>query len=241
MYKIINLFKLFCFTALLLGGSHFLNAQTNKWTLVNGLDTTNVPAVYTAKGQFAPANTPGQRAIANTWVDSQNNLWLFGGQDGNGSINDLWKYNITSNEWAWVSGPHSEMSTGRYGVKRKSAITNQPAARKGGVSWKDKAGNLWMFGGSNELYLNDVWKYNIDSSLWTWMHGDSIESPPSNYGKIDAAAATNTPGGRNLATGWVGKDGLFWMYGGFGLDNIAILETTMICGTTTPLPTNGHG
>lgn len=48
-------------------------------------------------GQY-PANVPGTRNEAVSWIDSNDKLWLFGGDGldsvtsfGGGSLNDLWK------------------------------------------------------------------------------------------------------------------------------------------------------
>ena len=46
---------------------------------------------------------------ASSWTDSSGNLWLFGGYgvDANGlesGLNDLWEFNPSTNEWAWMGG-----------------------------------------------------------------------------------------------------------------------------------------
>jgi len=53
----------------------------------------------------APNNTPGSRSYGTiTWTDSQGALWLYGGINGEGVGEDLWKYDIGTNEWTWMSG-----------------------------------------------------------------------------------------------------------------------------------------
>jgi len=66
--------------------------------------------VYGTLGIPAPDNIPGSREQAATWTDSSGNFWLFGGSDPFGSgggnmLNDLWKFNPSTKEWTWVSGP----------------------------------------------------------------------------------------------------------------------------------------
>jgi hypothetical protein len=47
--------------------------------------------MYGTKGIASPDNVPGARDAAISWIDSYDNLWLFGGE-GSGDFNDLWKF-----------------------------------------------------------------------------------------------------------------------------------------------------
>ena len=70
-------------------------------------------------GQFRvpdAANTPGGRTASSIgWVDNNNNLWLYGGVGATGHYNDVWRYNIATNEWTWMNGPQGSGRTGNYG------------------------------------------------------------------------------------------------------------------------------
>jgi N-acetylneuraminic acid mutarotase len=140
---------------------------TGEWTWMSGSNTPSQPGVYGTKGVPAAGNVPGARAEAVSWMDSSGNLWLFGGQDlfGN-ALNDLWKYTPATGEWTWMSGSDSGNQPGVYGTLGVPAAGNVPGARqRGGASWTDSSGNLWLFGGlgydaSGYGYLNDLWKYN---------------------------------------------------------------------------------
>ena len=75
---------------------------TNSWTWIAGSDTIGQSPVFGAIGIASTLNTPGGRVECKSgWVDAQNNLWLFGGQDGataNAGVsvrNDVWKYSIS--------------------------------------------------------------------------------------------------------------------------------------------------
>jgi hypothetical protein len=67
-----------------------------KWTWVAGAKLGDKTGAYGTKGFGEPNNIPGSRQDAVVWVDSADNLWLFGG-DGyattgiEGKLNDLWK------------------------------------------------------------------------------------------------------------------------------------------------------
>jgi hypothetical protein len=85
------------------------NAQANEWAWMGGSsNTVNQPGVYGTLGTPAPGNIPGDRGATANWTDNQGNFWLFGG-DGidsagtGGSLNDLWEFNPSTREWAWMS------------------------------------------------------------------------------------------------------------------------------------------
>jgi hypothetical protein len=111
------------------------NPLTNVWTWVKGDSTTDQAGVYGIKGTAAAANKPGARMGSVSWTDGSGDLWLFGGYaPGFGSLNDLWKYNTSSNQWTWVKGDSTINQPGVYGTQGTSAAANTPGARRFGVS-----------------------------------------------------------------------------------------------------------
>jgi len=139
---------------------------TLDWTWVSGSDTVNQTGIYGTKGTAAPANVPGARFGALSWLDPSGKLWLFGGGYGNSSFfNDLWKFDTTTLEWTWVSGSSAVDQAGIYGTKGTAAPSNVPGARVRAVSWVDSQGKLWLFGGWGYVsagefgYFNDLWQY----------------------------------------------------------------------------------
>jgi N-acetylneuraminic acid mutarotase len=202
------------------------NPSTNQWTWMKGDSTIENHGIYGTQGIQAATNQPGGRYYSNTWIDNDGNFWLFGGagyaMNGiSGNLNDLWKYDPSINEWTWMNGDKTIENTGLYGTKNVASTINKPAARDGGVSWKDKSGNLWLFGGvRNPLfisaYLNDVWKYNISTNEWTWINGDSTGNSHGIYGTKGIASVTNNPGGRAASISWTDNSGDFWLFGGSG-------------------------
>jgi hypothetical protein len=98
-------------------------------------------------------------------------------------MNDLWKYNISSNEWTWVGGDTIGDTRGIYGSLGVSSPLNKPGGRRVSISFTDKAGNLWLFGGngraggsSSGTYLNDLWKYTLIPSCTTNIWSGAINS-----------------------------------------------------------------
>jgi hypothetical protein len=146
------------------------NTAVNEWTWVNGSNIIDQLAVYGTQGVPDANNIPGARYVSSSWKDPNGEMWLFGGYgfDGinPGYLNDLWKYNPTTNKWTWMKGDNTVDQPGVYGTQGLPAITNKSGARTGSVSWTDGLGNLWLFGGygfdaSTPGVLNDLWKINV--------------------------------------------------------------------------------
>jgi len=211
------------------------NPTTNEWTWMGGANTAPVdcngwPGVYGTLGTPAAGNAPGGREGSVIWTDGGDNLWLFGGWGFTvnfpGYLNDLWKFDPSSKEWAWMAGSSTANPTGVHGELGTPSAGTVPGGRWVATSWTDSSGNLWLFGGqgydANSYfgYLNDLWELNISTNpvQWTWMGGSSAIPPscagkevvvggtdfgllncgqPGLYGSIGIPDATNVPGGRD--------------------------------------------
>ena len=142
------------------------------------------------------------------------------GSTDDGLLNDLWMYSPATHEWTWVSGNDNANGKGKYGNFRQSSTSNFPGARELATGWKDSNGNLWLFGGSGYssqasiIDLNDVWKFSPVTHEWVWMNGSKSDDTGGHFGEKGAFKDENTPSGRRGSTGWTGKDGNFWMFGG---------------------------
>lgn len=199
----------------------------SSWTWVSGDTLIGPNAVYGVKGVAASANKPGNRAYSISWKDDAGNFWLFGGLGvGGGLLNDLWKYDGA--RWTWVSGDSLVNQRGSYGVMGTASETNKPGARYFSVSWKDKAGNLWLFGGhgydgaGTRSSLNDLWKF--DGVSWTWVSGDATANHCGVYGLKGTPDPGNKPGTRKYSVSWTDKAGNLWLFGGWGMDGDTYLE-----------------
>ena len=223
-----------------------------QWTWMGGISTIpgcpnpsdcGQPGWYGSLRTPASTNIPEARYGGVTWTDSTGNLWLFGGAGIQGSLNDLWEYNPSTAQWAWMAGnstpAYSPMTgsgqPGVYGTLGTPSTANQPGSRFYAVGWNDKSGNLWLFGGwgldanGDVGNLNDLWRFNPSTNEWTWMGGsstlpcddaatDECWGQPGVYGELGTPAAGNIPGGRSESTGWTDRNGNFWIYGGLGWD-----------------------
>ncbi len=200
---------------------------TNKWAWIKGSDTLNGKGVFGTKGISAVANKPSARAYGIGWADDVGNLYLFGGSGNDttsyGWLNDLWKFNVTTKRWTWLSGDSSVNKPAVYGTQGVGATTNKPGARSSNISWKDKNGNLWLWGGygftSNSIgFLNDMWAFNTNTNKWTWKKGDTIRNINGVYGIQGVAANNNNPGSRESGFSWADSSGNLWLFGGYGYD-----------------------
>jgi N-acetylneuraminic acid mutarotase len=208
-------------------------AGPNEWTWVSGSNLPNQPGVYGTLGTPAAANVPGWRTGAASWTDKSGNLWLFGGEGLSanfaGTLNDLWEFNPSTGEWAWMGGSDTTYQPGVYGTQGVPAGTNIPGAREQASCWTDSSGNFWLFGGNgydengNGGLLNDLWEFNPTTKQWTWVAGSRFNSEVGVYGTLGTPAALNAPGARSDAASWVDKSGHFWIFAGDGYDaqNIA--------------------
>ena len=209
------------------------NPTTKTWTWVNGANAANQDGVYGMQGTPATTNVPGARYRAVSWIDRNGNLWLFGGYalDSKGNddfFNDLWEFNPTAKTWTWVAGANSPNQAGVYGTQGTPATTNVPGARYSAVSWIDGNGNLWLFGGGaldskgNDDFFNDLWEFNPTAKTWAWIAGANTPNEDGVYGTQGTPAATNLPGARDSAVGWIDGGGNFWLFGGDGIDSTGL-------------------
>ncbi|MBK7231168.1 MAG: hypothetical protein IPH93_02545 [Saprospiraceae bacterium] len=196
------------------------NTQSMQWKCIT--DRNNAAYDGGIKGVPTANNFPGPRVKAATWVDNENNLWLYSGKENQFSGEfyycDLWKYIPKTNLWVWVSGelqklklasgPKTYNSTGNYeslGVPSKTAFPSDRGFNGLPNSFNDNDGNLILYGGNKS---DDIWRYNIHTNEWTWLKGQDpyyVSGTVSQY--IDnsgSAPQRSTPGtNKNTIAIWV--------------------------------------
>lgn len=233
------------------------------WTWV-GPSNSNVGqnnGIYGTLGQGSTANSPGGRQTAVLFADNNGNLWLFGGlgldsvgtqNPGNTGtlpngttpegalLNDLWKFNISSGEWTWVSGgglTGLANQIGMYGSQQVPAAGFFPGSRWSAAGWSDSNGSLWISGGwgyasalaQSTGFLDDIWEFDTagpNAGLWTWWKGSSNVNQAGNYPtylpvQLGVPFVNNQPGGRRGVGFWQqDPNGYVWFFGGQGYDSI---------------------
>ena len=201
--------------------------STGQWTWVDGANVSSQTAVYGTKGMAAASNRPGGRSDNVGWTDISGNFWLFG--NGNGftdiSKNDLWRYDVSTGQWTWMSGDSTISQNGIYGTRGVANSTNTPGARDFATAQRDRFGNLLLFGGwgrggfgsTGYGQLNDLWSYSPVSRQWTWLSGDSTLNSAGQYGIKGTSAPANKPGSRVTSSCWIDPSNHFWVFGGYSL------------------------
>lgn len=203
--------------------------STNQWMWVTGNNQLWQQGNYGTIGVPTNSNNPGSRFGASGWIDGLGFPWLFGGFGadgvfGVGELNDLWKFDYTSNQWVWINGDKTNSNQGIYGSQGISSPTNKPGSRYWSNMTLTSSGDVLLFGGygwSTSQFngnLNDLWKYNTSTNEWTWVKGSNAMNPIGNYGIMNQPAITNNPGGTFASASWTDGSYNLWLFGGYGFD-----------------------
>lgn len=200
------------------------NIATDRWTWMKGPTITYQNGTYGTMGVAAPANNPGSRFWCNSFIDASGNFYLFGGEgyasvaSAFGIMNDVWKFDIATNNWTWIKGSNLVNQPANFGSLGVSSPSNTPAGKYRAIGWTDSLNNFWSFGGydQNNWKWNDLWKYDVATNEWVWLSGSNTLNQWGVYGTMNIPSASNVPGGRASPSSWTAKDGSLWLFGGTG-------------------------
>ncbi|MDB5284047.1 MAG: Ig-like, group 2, partial [Bacteroidota bacterium] len=151
--------------------------------------------------------------------------------------------NAQGGTWVWMNGPDTLNGKGNYGTRGVAAASNCPPAFYQAAQWKDKQGNLWIYGGqgANPYRLpGDLWKFDPIVNMWTWVNGSGIGTASATFAALGIPSPANNPGGRQLGyPSWTDTSGDLWLFAGNGLCdlwryNIASNEWTCMAYTYSP-------
>ena len=161
-------------------------------------------------------------AYHSIWSDHPDYFWAFGGSNGG---NELWKYNLLSNQWTWINGQNSSTNqSSSYGITGIPDPSNMPGSRWGCANWTDNSGNLLLYGGigygissTTQTELIDLWKYDINSNTYACIKGNGLLWQPGSYGVQGVSSPLNYPSARETAQSWRDINGDFCLFGGQGV------------------------
>jgi N-acetylneuraminic acid mutarotase len=114
---------------------------------------------------------------------------------------DAYQFDFASNTFSRLLGTETQAYNPKKGLEAGSGYTFP--VRRSAFCWTDQSDNLFVFGGINEAYVqnlwasnlyNDVWLYRKDSSFWTWIEGQSGSNP---------SKSNSYPNGRHSVIGGV--------------------------------------
>jgi len=121
------------------------NTNTQMWAWIGGTTYTavNISAVAGGSGVESASYHPGGIYGFGMWYDKHGYIWAMGGYGVSttgttGTLNNLWRYNIATKQWAWISGtPGSvEVADASIGTKGQISSSNLSGGmRPGSASW----------------------------------------------------------------------------------------------------------
>ena len=198
----------------------------DNWAWVSGSNLTDLSGVYGSIGDEHASYYPGSRAGMSSWITEDGYMWIFGGY-GRDSVstlsylNDLWRYNVTTDNWAWMTGSNYTDQVGSYGIKGHYGSAYTPGARSVSTSCTDSYGNLMLFGGAAGIgaRYNDLWQYNSTQNKWRWISGNYTLNAIGNYGTKGVTDLSSFPGARQHSSIRCDNNGKIWLFGGYGYDN----------------------
>jgi hypothetical protein len=199
------------------GNSSFwvYNTIIKQWKCIqqNGIDVN-----FGTKGVFNSSNTPGKRSQSITFVDNQGNLYLLGGNNLGYSqpaapLTDLWKFDITLQQWAWIGGNNnSNGNEGNYGPIGVESNLFSPSSRRFVNPVLSPDGMIYIYGGEyHNSNRYDLWKYNPNNNSWTLLYKPSNNT--QNIGTVGVEDINNKPGVLIGYTSWYNDNSLYFFGG----------------------------
>jgi len=114
---------------------------------------------FTQKFTFPEDQRPTERFYTSLCYDKyRNRIWLFGGFDGSKFYNDLWYFDLNTNEWVKV---HDQLEN----TNEENPIYPAPRQKAGiAVVAEDY---LYIIGGYSDVKsFDDFWKFHIPTNRW---------------------------------------------------------------------------
>ncbi len=101
------------------------------------------------------------------YIPEENKVYLFGGYNPSGVLNDLWCFDLTTFNWQQIYTPFSP--AGRFGHK---------------MVYVSKTQKIYLFAGQTGFtsadFLSDIWAYDITTKTWTKLI--DLDVSVSNFG-----------------------------------------------------------
>src|SRR5262249_34084336 len=132
---------------------------------------------------------------------------------------DLWKYDRSINQWAWMGGSQVPNDPGNYSILGVPDSAVHPRAEASAASWTDNKNHFYLFGGNSQYEFsnvgNDMWVYDELTNKWTWLLGSKEVNKPGVSGSECAFDESNVPTSRALGIGVQLADNSFCLVGGW--------------------------
>lgn len=133
--------------------------------MLNQTELNEVVFIYdsekntTIKLSFPEDRRPQERIYTSLAYDKQRNrIWLFGGYDGSTYYNDLWYFDLNTQEWIKIHNNVNNQNDNNPSVP-------QPRHKSGICVVLDY---LYILGGYSDIKaFADLWKFNINEGEWS--------------------------------------------------------------------------
>ncbi|MES2680872.1 MAG: kelch repeat-containing protein [Bacteroidota bacterium] len=130
-------------------------------------------------------------------------------------FNLVFRNQLYSQDFTWMKGTTVQwgLTTGTVGA---ASPTNEIGYRTNPATWRDSAGDLWVYGGYGYYWsISDLWKYSVSNNTWAWVWNHPGTFPLDQaYGTLGTPSPSNSPGSRSGSASWSDNAGNLWMYGG---------------------------
>jgi gliding motility-associated-like protein len=145
----------------------------NQWTWVGGTQAIDYIGDYDS--MCAPsANRFPRSRMENRSIYPRCNTYVynFGGSSNDASafisgfVHDLWFYDISNNQWTWLTGTNTFDHPGNWGSKGVTAASNMIPGKWGVSLWTDTLNSLYIFAGETAGMgeMSDMWKFVPDTA-----------------------------------------------------------------------------
>lgn len=180
------------------------NITSMNWTWIHGPSEFDSRAIYGNRTVGTPQTVPGARfRSAFTYVAQTQTLYMFGGFglsiQVEGSLNDLWAYDVKQNIWTFMTGDIAPDSGGRSGTRNVYSPSYLPRARMdSSLVYNPSRNGLLLFGGlflraSSPILYNDLWRYSVDDNMWAWIAGSLSPNAAGSFGNKGVESDSNNP------------------------------------------------
>jgi hypothetical protein len=127
-------------------------------------------------------------------VDDVPQVWDEG-EEVDGWLNDMWRYDTATNEWSWEWGSDNMThydEKGRHTDKGYPGSSYQPGARKGAISWIDRYGFMWLFGGFG-WQDREYFETGSDDPFYCWQKKEDDKEDDNETGGDDEEEEEEDP------------------------------------------------
>jgi hypothetical protein len=147
---------------------------------------------------------------------NNDSVLIFGGNgfaanSTRGYLNDVWRYQMSTNRWTWLTGSKTIDTPSSY-----DTAPFFPGSRSYHISWLTSNGDMYTSTGlvNSGPGLNDLWRYRLSTNEWSFIGGQKGENGAGQFGAKGNSSVDYLPPSRGASVSWIDQNGDFWLFGG---------------------------